>query len=454
MPNMIGDPGGGEHSINPFGRSSLTPHSSIGSSHKRGLGDLSPTNLSPCEKRMHCVTDSPENTSSINSSTLNIDSEYFDFIRESSDCLSKINDIVNEQSSRINVANKTAIMDMTQRITAIVSMLAIKSSATETKLARVERDLISAKLMSLKYPTNVETKSDNKLSYVDTLKLRLPKQTQPVQTRPPLPCIVAYPTEERASELTSSSATKEALMKAIKPSDGFQIVGVKKTAKSGVVLRVVLRYSNEAQIKKLESVEGIKSAGLRLEKPKGRRPRILIKDVPENMDDKRFLAALYSQNVKGELNFIFIFLIKSFSLENDFIKNIKIVRRRSAAYGRKWIGIELSPEIHSHFIGTKDKLFIDFATCRFVDDLEVVRCLKCQQYGHVSKYCNESKSTCAHCSGQHDTRECTKIKETEFKPVCASCRRLKKADNHKTGSQSCPTYCSRLQQLILNTTYG
>ncbi|KAM3957319.1 LOW QUALITY PROTEIN: uncharacterized protein ACR2FA_008702 [Aphomia sociella] len=415
---------------------SLTPHSPIGSSHKRGLGDLSPTNLSPCEKRMYCVRYSPENTSSINSSTLNIDSEYFDFIRESSDCLSKINDIVNEQSSRINVANKTAIMDMTQRITAIVSMLAIKSSATETKLARVERDLISAKLLSLKYPTNVETKSDNKLSYVDTLKLRLPKQTQPVQTRPPLPCVVAYPTEERASELTSSSATKEALMKAIKPSDGFQIVG-KKTAKSGVVLRV----SNEAQIKKLESVG---SAGLRLEKPKGRRPRILIKDVPENMDDKRFLAALYGQNVKGELKIN----------ENDFIKNIKIVRRRSAAYCRKWIGIELSPEIRSHFIGTKDKLFIDFATCRFVDDLEVVRCLKCQQYGHVSKYCNESKSTCAHCSGQHDTRECTKIKETEFKPVCASCRRLKKADNHKTGSQSCPTYCSRLQQLILNTTYG
>ncbi|KAM3962084.1 UDP-glucosyltransferase 2-like [Aphomia sociella] len=146
--------------------------------------------------------------------------------------------------------------------------------------------------------------------YLDLIAVTLLIIAILIITRPPLPCVVAYPTEERASELTSSSATKEALMKAIKPSDDFQIVGVKKTAKSGVVLRV----SNEAQIKKLESVEGIKSAGLRLEKPKGRRPRILIKDVPENMDDKRFLAALYGQNVKGELKIN----------ENDFIKNIKI----------------------------------------------------------------------------------------------------------------------------------
>jgi hypothetical protein len=436
---MMGDPGGGDEIPIGFGRSSLTPRSPPAHGNKRQRGDLSPTNLSPNEKRLlRSSSVSPGANMNMNLSmrgSLSQDSDCMDFVQQSNDYLSRINDIVNEQASRLNVANKSAIMDLTQRVTGIVSLLAIKSSALETKLIRAERDLLASKLNNINACAPAAP-----ASYSDTLKLRLPaKQAKPLHTRPPLPCVVAYPSESR-TDLTTSSATKEALMKAIKPSDGFQIVGVKKTAKSGVVLRV----SNESQIKKLQSVEAIKSAGLRLEKPKGRRPRLLIKDVPANISDTAFISALYSQNVKDELK------IK----ESDFVGEIKIVRRRPAAFGRKWIGIEISPEIRKHFISTKDKLFIDFAACRFIDDVEVVRCLKCQQYGHVSKYCSEAKPTCAICADQHDTRECPKKNEINFKPVCASCKRFKKNDDHKTGSESCPTYASRLQHLILNTTYG
>jgi hypothetical protein len=430
----MGDPGGGDELPLAFGRSSLTPRSPPpAQSNKRRLGDLSPTNFSPNEKRLlRSSSLSPGVNVSVRDS-LSPDSDYLDIVQQSNDYLSRINDIINE--SRLNIANRSAILDLSQRVTGIISLLAIKSSALETKLAKAERDLLLTKLNSSTPCAPVAS-----ASYSDALKLRLPpKQNKPVHTRPPLPCVVAYPTESRA-DLTTSSATKEALMKAIKPSDGFQIVGVKKTAKSGVVLRV----SNESQIKKLQSVEAIKSAGLRLEKPKGRRPRLLIKDIPANINDTTFLSALYNQNVKDELK------IK----ESDFLADIRIVRRRQAAYGRKWIGIELSPEIRRHFIATKEKLFIDFAACRFIDDVEIVRCLKCQQYGHVSKYCSEAKSTCAICADQHDTRECPKTNDKSFKPVCASCKRFKKNDDHKTGSQSCPTYASRLQHLILNTTYG
>jgi hypothetical protein len=437
---MMGDPGGGEVPI-VFGRSGLTPRSPPAQSSKRPLGDLSPTNLSPTEKRLlRSSSQSPGANVNLNDmrGSMSNDRDFTDLVQESNDYLSRINEIVNEQSTRLNVANRSSIMELTQRITGIVSLLAIKSSVLETKLIQAERDLLANKLNVINN-TNA-CAPIMPASYSDTLKLKLPaKQTKPVQPRPPLPCVVAYPDESRA-DLTSSSATKEALLKVIKPSDGFQIVGVKKTAKSGVVLRV----SNESQIKKLQSVEAIKSAGLRLEKPKGRRPRLLIKDVPANISDAAFLSALYSQNIKDELK------IK----ESDFLNEIKIVRRRPATYGRKWIGIELSPGIRKHFITTKDKLFIDFAACRFIDDVEVVRCLKCQQYGHVSKYCSETKSTCAICAEQHDTRECPKKEDKNFKPVCASCKRFKKNYDHKTGSESCPTYASRLQHLILNTTYG
>jgi hypothetical protein len=76
---------------------------------------------------------------------LSQDSDFMDFVQQSNDCF----DIVHEQCSRFNVANKSVIMDLTQRVTVIVSLLAIKSSALETKLIRAERDLLATKLNNI-----------------------------------------------------------------------------------------------------------------------------------------------------------------------------------------------------------------------------------------------------------------------------------------------------------------
>lgn len=420
-----------------FSRSSMTYRTPPNNNKRIFSETLSPSYVSPANdscKRPN-VNLSAESIKTHHDNSV-VDHEirsYYDLVNEASSYLSKINDIVNDAGTRINVANKSAIMDMTQRVTAIVSLLAIQSSSTETKLAQVERDLLSSKINNNKPVASQDT-------YASRVGLKLPKLAPVVETRTPLPCVVAYPTEERSADFKSSSATKEALMKAIKPSDGFQIVGIKKTAKAGVVLRV----TNDKQIKKLESVEGIKSAGLRLEKPQGRKPRILIKDVPGSIDDNAFLNYLYSQNVKDEYKIS----------QEDFIKSTKIVRRRPMNNGRKWVGIEIDPNIRKHFINTKEKIFIDWANCRFIDDIEIVRCLKCQQYGHVAKFCNESEATCGHCAGGHDSRLCSLKNSADFKPICAPCKRYKKPCDHACGSSDCPSYKAKLEQLILTTNYG
>lgn len=354
--------------------------------------------------------------------------DYYDLVKQASDYLAQINSVVND--SRLVAANKTHIMDLTQRVTSIVSLLALKSAALESKIAGAERDLA----------LNIKCSTAPAKSYAESVKLRLPRAAPAIPTRAPLPCVVAYPTTEKSTEITTSSATKKALMQAIKPSDGFQIVGVKKTAKSGVVLRV----TNEAQIKKLEKVTAIQSAGLRLEKPKGRRPRILIKDIPGTLSDEAFLSALYQQNIKDELPLS----------EEEFVKSIKIIRHRKLDTGRKWIGIEIDADTRKHLINTKEKLFIGWATCRYIDDLEIVRCLHCQQYGHVAKYCAEKDPRCARCAEHHKTDDCPKKACDEFKPICASCKRIKKPCDHSTGSPNCPTYKAKLEALILNTNYG
>lgn len=412
------DPGGGDEFSTPTGP-------------KRLYSQVSPQNTPKENKRLR------DSVSIDDSSTSECELDYCVLVSQASDILAKINDIIND--SRVTNPVKTGIMQYTQQVTGIVSKLAIKSASNELKLSKMEKELSDIRSRQLTSSSQINNEQSNSNSYANQVKLRLSKtNTTELKPQPQAPCVVAYPTSERSADYPTSSATKLALMKAIKPSDdGFQIVGVKKAAKSGVVLRV----ANETQLKKLQSSSAIKSAGLRLEKPKGRRPRILVKDVPGSMDESAFVTTLYRQNIKDELNIT----------EEEFIKSTKITRRRKLDNGRKWIGLEIDLAIRHHLVNTKSKLFIDWATCRFVDDVELVRCLKCQQFGHVFKYCTNKTPACANCAGEHDTRLCPNKEAPDFIPTCIACKRFNKPCNHRCGSNECSTYKHKLEQLLLNT---
>lgn len=48
-------------------------------------------------------------------------------------------------------------------------------------------------------------------------------------------------------------------------------------------------------------------------------------------------------------------------------------------------------------------------------------CYNCQKYGHIAKQCKSTSPVCGFCSGQHDTRECSKDKEKDT-PCCVNCQ--------------------------------
>lgn len=73
----------------------------------------------------------------------------------------------------MNVGNRTAIMDITQRITGIVSLLAIKSSSNETKLAVLERQVRGVMVQQPGF------------RYADRFKLRLPPESAPLRAQCP-----------------------------------------------------------------------------------------------------------------------------------------------------------------------------------------------------------------------------------------------------------------------------
>lgn len=54
--------------------------------------------------------------------------------------------------------------------------------------------------------------------------------------------------------------------------------------------------------------------------------------------------------------------------KSDSLKSTKIVKHRKPEHGRQWIGLELETEVIQQLARIKDKLYIDWAICRVIDD--------------------------------------------------------------------------------------
>lgn len=70
---------------------------------------------------------------------------------------------------------------------------------------------------------------------------------------------------------------------------------------------------------------------------------------------------------------------------------------------------------------------------RFQTGCGLVQCFKCCAYGHIAKHCR-AKAHCGHCSGSHETRDCT----NKEKAICANCvGKGLGSTEHKAWSESC-----------------
>ena len=73
----------------------------------------------------------------------------------------------------------------------------------------------------------------------------------------------------------------------------------------------------------------------------------------------------------------------------------------------------------------------------------VIKCNKCQGWGHVHRYCGKS-AKCGKCAGNHETITCNIT--SGFK--CAHCDK-----NHKAGSIVCEVYKEKLAKFSVNSNY-
>lgn len=241
--------------------------------------------------------------------------------------------------------------------------------------------------------------------------------------------IVIVPEKDREKDFVDASATYDAVTRAIKPAEmGIKIDRIIKGRNNSV--RIV---ANPATFEKIGPA--LNSVGMKIKQMEKLNPRLLVKDIPSDVNKEQFVQCLIRQNCNGN--------------DNDKIKVIywfpMNVNRNNSAI------IEVTPTIRRALLN-QGRVYIDWASCRVSDHIRVTQCYKCLQFGHTAKVCNSDIDICGHCSGAHESRSC-KSKKGVLK--CHNCALTKGTDTEHSALDAtrCPVLKRRLNDKIRTINY-
>jgi len=301
-------------------------------------------------------------------------------------------------------------------------------------LVNIVRNTVQEELEKVKITstaTSIET------SYADALKKVNPQVPPvsgvrgPVKQAPKL--VIVRQAEKESEEVTAT------LKRLVNP----QEINVKKIVK--IKNGVIVEAENEEYAEKLMNKEVLKEAGLNIERPTKKKPVIIVYDVSADLNDDNIKEQVYYKNMR-----------ESQIPEGEFQQEFEIKRKYKNVQsgGKKGnIIVECSVRVRN-FLRGKERIFINWESCKVKDYVDVVRCFKCQRYGHVAKYCTSEKSSCSHCAGDHDFKDCPD-KDKREKLCCVNCKRDKRENNkHEVRSRKCPAFEKAVKRLNEKIDYG
>lgn len=240
----------------------------------------------------------------------------------------------------------------------------------------------------------------------------------------------------KARNSAEKSKVKEAVKSALNPLSD-PVKNIRETAKGDVVL-----VCNDEQ-----SIENVKKKNcdvvgqlVEVNEPKMATPLVKVVGFDADLCDNHaeLLQTLKAQNVElfDDTSAI---VISDAKKRNDGQSGSAILKLDLATFKR---------------VMKQQRVMIGWNRCRIYEHINVLRCYKCNEYGHVAKDCTSESVVCALCAGNHKIEEC---KSKEFKCVnCVKARvnlNMNIDVNHSAFSSKCPILSRRTEKRKRNIRY-
>lgn len=196
--------------------------------------------------------------------------------------------------------------------------------------------------------------------------------------------------------------TERKIREILKPrADKIKIKNI-RTTKSTIIIETEDKGDTDKILANVKLKENMK-----IERPKKKKPKIIMYDIPNNLSIKEITDSIYEQNFEDS--------IKRETFDEDFQLKFKTgPKDKETAHHVA----EVSPRIRNQIIH-KGRIYLAFLAVAVKDFLVVTKCLKCQDYGHIAKYCRSETRKCEHCGERsHERKDCPNKEELA---ICIPC---------------------------------
>lgn len=174
-----------------------------------------------------------------------------------------------------------------------------------------------------------------------------------------------------------------------------------KTTRNG---EVILQCNTEQSLSKLQnSIQanlGEKYSVAEKELNKNRLKIISIHESEYVTNDDELIHKILNQN----------------DLELDS-SEIKVIHRSKIVNQKFNLIVEVNKYLY-HKLILQSRIFVGWSRCRFFEDFGILRCFKCNKFGHTASKCT-GDTICPRCAGRHKHTECKLENKTLVK--CINC---------------------------------
>lgn len=360
----------------------------------------------------------PDAAPEINIPQLQDQDDFMEAIHKVSENFNVIFEFINSTKESVTKRNGAllAISTIYQNLNQITFLYANRSnnSSSSDAIQAIVRETLS--------------QADSPISYSQIVKG--PKSASVSQNIKKKYKAIIYP-KKGNKNIETSDDTKRELTKKLNPFElkvsPSKIIKVKN---NGVLIESENTLSHLIGHQKLEEI------GLIAELPNKIWPRVSISNVPKDFTEVEICDAVISQTQSPP------------EFKECIKKAFKIGNPKSPT--TTWV-IELEPKLKNALMA-KERLYINWNSCKVYNYVRLTRCYNCQRYGHTAKHCRSPKQ-CGFCaSTDHESNAC-QSKQTPDRFNCANCLRSenhKKSATHNAADNNCPIYKSRLKDYLSN----